>query len=130
MESSAKNHFSIERIFGFQERLQKQQFACIWEEVVKWLYFQFESSRHVTLAKFGDYGFKIEEKTNLKIPFLFFNETFIQKNSLVLKGKTFVLRPIVKVNFGAIVKNLHLKNIKEEEVELFFSHLTEFITQV
>jgi hypothetical protein len=52
--------------------------VAIWGEFVKWAHYIFESERHIVFGRMGNYGYKIEEKSGKKIPFLFINEGFLK----------------------------------------------------
>jgi hypothetical protein len=82
---------------------------------VKWAYFVFESERHIVFGRVGSYGYKIEEKSGKKIPFLFLNERFLKDNCLTPRFPSFVLKPLVKISPSAILKHLD-EGLSEEDV--------------
>lgn len=96
-----------------RQRLKPQIAFKVWTEFVKWSYFTFEQERHFSFGKIGNYGYKIEEKTGKKIPFLFISDNFLKDNDLTNRYRSFVLKPIVKINLAAISR--HLDNAISEE---------------
>jgi hypothetical protein len=48
----------------------------IWEALLKWMSFQFESERYVGFGRLGVYGYKIDSKSGHKVPFLYYSEIF------------------------------------------------------
>lgn len=88
--------------------------TIIWQELVKWLYFQFKSDHHITFGKIGDYGYKFEEGSQQKIPILFFNSTYLKELCLINKHKSYVLKPLVKINYSAISQHFVDRFGKEE----------------
>lgn len=59
-----KSNMSSETIsiWDLAARCRKaKEAACraAWEELVKWMYFQFKSEHHVSFGRLGNYGYKI-----------------------------------------------------------------------
>lgn len=96
---------------------------------MKWAYFIFESERHIVFGRVGNYGYKIEEKTGKKIPFLFLNERFLKENCLTPRFPSFVLKPLVKISSQAILKHLD-EGLSEEDVRMAIDGVITSIEEV
>lgn len=91
-----------------QRRIKTVHSLAIWTEFVKWMHFTFEQERHISFGRIGNYGYKIEEKSGKKIPFLFMADSFLKQHHLTNKFPSFVLKPTVKINIAVISKHLEI----------------------
>lgn len=103
-------------------KLKEPTCRQVWEELVKWMYFQFKSEHHVNFGRIGNYGYKIEEKTGNKVPILFFNEAYLKEVGLSPHSSSFVLKPLVKINPAAIATSSQ-NAFTRDEADIFIEFL-------
>ena len=104
---------SIWELIGKCRKLKEATGRQVWEELVKWMYYQFKSEHHINFGRFGNYGYKIEEKTGNKIPYLFLQEPYLKEIGLSPYSTSFILKPIVKMNKVAIAASSQNQVSKE-----------------
>lgn len=92
------------------------------------MHFTFEQERHISFGKLGNYGYKIEEKSAKKIPFLFIAESFLKEHHLTNKYPSFVLKPTVKINIAVISK--YLETSTDELIKGVIDAVIDQIEQV
>lgn len=84
------------------------------------MYFQFQSDHHVSLGYIGNYGYKIEERTQQRIPILFFNNAYLKQLGLKNTSNSFILKPVIKIN-GVAIASKCPTHIDKALVEMFVS---------
>jgi hypothetical protein len=60
LHSMTSKTYTIDTVIGLQKKIPHSNCKQIWEEFVKWAFFQFESERHISFGQIGDYGYKID----------------------------------------------------------------------
>jgi hypothetical protein len=98
--------FNLDSLLSRQKKIKPEIAFTIWQEFVKWTHYVFEQERHISFGRIGNYGYKIEEKSGKKIPFLFITDTFLKENYLVSKYHTLILKPVMKINYQAVGRHL------------------------
>jgi hypothetical protein len=123
------SEFNLDKLFSRLRKPKPEVSSLIWGEFVKWAYYIFESERHILFGRIGNFGYKIEEKSGKKIPFLFINDKFLKDHCLTCKFPSFVLKPILKVNAQAILKHLD-EAFSEDDVRVVVEGVIASIEEV